>query len=94
MENTKKDNSGPINVNGSVTPITRKPIEQITADKWSTMTTGELYEQRSFLQSRLHLVTANSGHPDTIAQMQLGLNRIDAFIAAGDNNDSATMGLI
>lgn len=88
MEN--KNDNGPIDVNGDWTPITKKPIDQIDATQWGEMNIGELWDQRVFLQNRLNLVLNNSGHPDTIKAMQMGLANLDAHIQLKSINQSTT----
>jgi len=55
MENKK----GPIDVNGDVTPISKKPVDQIDAVQWPDMNLGALWDQRTSLQTRLNIVLNN-----------------------------------
>lgn len=95
-EKEKDDFNRPIGMSDTVTPFTKKPIDQIDANAWHTMSAGDLCDQRSFLYSRMQIVISSSGHPDTIAQMQRGLNTLDAIIDDKNRNtlDNSTMGLI
>lgn len=87
--NTTEDqqSNGIITSDSKFTPITNKPIPQIDADDWANLSINELYDQQSFLHTRLNIVAQNSGHPDIMAQMRLGIARIEAIIQA-KNQDS------
>ena len=80
-----ENKNGPIDVNGDVTPITKQPIEQVDASSWPELSLSDLYDQRTALQTRINMVYANSGHPDTIIQMKRGLASIDYFISQKNN---------
>lgn len=81
MENKEDDFNRPITMDDVVTPISKKPIEQIDAELWPDMDIGELWDQKTFLQTRHNSLVAASGHPAIIAQMQIGLDNLDAIIA-------------
>lgn len=98
MENNK-NNNGPVDVNGDVTPITKKTVEQVDASQWNDMNIGELWDQRVFIQNRLNMVLNNSGHPDTIKALQNGLGQLDTIIHIksinrADNTSSTAIGLL
>lgn len=73
------DTGKPIQVDGEVTPVTKKPIQQIKASDWHTMTSNDLYEQRSILQSRMQ-IAAQLGNQSLLQQLQIGVAHIDALI--------------
>ena len=80
MEKNMKDKLGPVNVNGDITPITRKPIAQLNADDWKDLTADELFEQRNALLTRMQQVQQMSLDPSVFRQMQLGLQHIDSLL--------------
>lgn len=74
-----KEWEGAVPVNGDITPITRRPIDQIDSSTWETLSTAELMEQRNALVSRMNLVQS-MGNANMIAAMQRGLMYIDALL--------------
>lgn len=82
--------NGPIDVNGNITPITKQPVESIDAAAWPKMNNSELLDQRMALQNRLNIVQSSFGHPDTIMQMQRGLQHLDQIIQANSYNTRAS----
>lgn len=98
MENTESldDYNRPITMEDVVTPITKQPIEQIDANLWPSMDINELWEQKTFLQTRYSNLAA-SGHPAILSQMQQGLLTLDQLISSktpttpGDTNGSGLL---
>ena len=72
---------GAVNVNGDMTPITRKPIEQIDSSEWHKLSTAQLHDQRIVLQNRMYSVANLPNGAAMYAQMQKGLAQLDAIIA-------------
>lgn len=79
MSDKYKDLEGSVPVNGDITPISRKPIDQIDSSEWANMTTAELIEQRNALQSRINLALS-MGQAQLIPTMQRGLLFVDALL--------------
>ncbi len=73
------DTGKPIQVDGEITPVTKRPIQQIKADEWGKMTVNDLYEQRSVLQNRVY-VAAQIGNSALMQQLQIGVAHLDALI--------------
>jgi len=67
---------GAVNVAGSVTPITRRPVTQINAEEWGNMGRTELFNQRQALDQRLSYAMQR-GDPAMIAALQQGLAVLD-----------------
>lgn len=83
-----KNIEGAVPVDGDITPITRRKIDQIDASKWPEMSIFELTEQRTMLQNRIY-AASSGGNQSIISQLYAGLNQLDALIhlrgqAAGD----------
>ena len=78
MAETQNTN-GAISVNDDITPISKQPIQQVHADKWSDMSITELWEQRTTINNRLDYAL-QLGHADMIKQIQRGLLQLDQLI--------------
>lgn len=63
---------GAVPVNGDITPISRKPIDQIDSRDWEDMPFEALSEQYTMLQNRIYVVES-MGRPDMLKQMKQGL---------------------
>lgn len=74
---TIKDFVGSVNVNADITPVSRKPIEQIDAGRWSEMTIDELSTQHTLLSNRM---VAAAGNLAITQQIQRGLYQLEALI--------------
>lgn len=72
-----QDLEGAVNVNGTVTPISRQPITTVTSDKWGTMGRTELFNQRQAMDARL-AYASQIGNPEMIKALQAGIAQIDA----------------
>ena len=81
--------TGPISVDGDITPITKQPIDSIDASLWPDMDIADLHDQRVFLQNRLNIVLSNAAHPDVINQMNRGMQMIDQMIASKHTEDAS-----
>lgn len=75
-----KDIEGAVPVNGDITPITRKKIEQVDSSQWNEMTVSELYDQRIILSNRMSQASM-SGNPAILQQIECGLRALDAIIS-------------
>lgn len=75
----RKKIEGPVNIEGNVTPITRREIPQVDAQRWNEMNVNELYDQRSVLYSRM-VIASQMGSAPLLQQLQQGVSQIDAFI--------------
>lgn len=80
----------PIDVSGNRTPISKTPVQQIRADKWASMTTQELFEQKSILDSRL-VAAAQVGSVTIMRQIQQGISQIQEIITQKSSNDTRLM---
>jgi len=80
-----------VDMNSTETPITRRPIEQIDATQWPTMSTSELIDKRQLLNNRM--VRAQSmGALHISDQIYKFLRALDEIIA--DRPDSDEMHLV
>jgi hypothetical protein len=80
-----KDWEGAVPVNGNITPITRRPIEQIDSSTWEKLSTSELIDQRNALIERMN-IARSMGNANMIATMQQGLMYIDALLQERESN--------
>lgn len=74
-----KELEGSYSVNGDVTPITHKPIDQLDATEWVNMTDGELIDQRQALYNRMVLAQSN-GMGAYVPAMKQGLLMLDQLL--------------
>lgn len=63
-----------------VTPITRRPIEQIDASQWLSMTTAELIDQRTVLNNRM-ILAQSMGATHMSDQIYKHLRMLDEMIS-------------
>ncbi len=77
---------GAVDVNGDKTPITRKPIELVSADEWATMSLGELQQQKGILQARMNIAASHS--PQLLPAMRKGIAQLDAIIGSIYTDDT------
>jgi len=69
----------PVDVNGTITPITRQPITQIDASDWDTMNVSQLHEHLVILEKRL-MYAQQIGHYDMTTQISRGINQLRGLI--------------
>lgn len=74
-----KNIEGAVPVDGDITPITRRKIDQIDAANWSSMSVNELTDQRIILQNRI-IAAQCSGNGSLISQLRMGLAQLDGLI--------------
>jgi len=86
MSDKYKDLEGSVPVNGDITPITRRPIDQLDASEWENMTTAELVGQRNALYNRITLAQS-MGQLQMVPAMQRGLNYLDAILQERNANE-------
>lgn len=86
MSNKYKDLEGAVPVNGDITPITRKPIDQINSSDWDDMTTAELVDQRNSLFNRITLAQS-MGQLQLVPEMNRGLTHLDAIIKLRESTE-------
>lgn len=72
-------NNKPHTVDGDVEPISGKPIQQVDAQDWDSMSVSKLFEQRNVLTERMQFALS-SGHPEIAKQVQLGIHKINFLI--------------
>lgn len=70
----------PIDVSSNKTPITKKDVQQVRADKWHEMSVSELYDQKGILDGRL-VAAAQLGNFNLLRQVQMGIDAINEIIA-------------
>ncbi len=69
----------PVYVNSDITPITNKPISQVTADKWPEMNVMQLHQQLQILQER-YLSALSCVNIEISNQVNRGPLHIHSFI--------------
>jgi len=69
-----------VDENSKITPISKKEILDVHADKWDTMSLSELYQQKSIMEERLFAVLSFCDNPDVLNQIKMGMNRLAAII--------------
>ena len=69
----------PVDVNSDITPITRKPISQVTADKWPDMNAMQLHQQLEILQERF-LSAQSCGNIEIANQVNRGILQLQLLI--------------
>lgn len=72
-----------------LTPITKKPIQQVQSDQWRDMSVSELWDQRAILMQRLGYAS-QFGHPSMIQQISIGIEMLDALIDSKSNTTNET----
>lgn len=77
-----KNLEGSFSVNGTETPITHQPIDQIDASQWHELPSSKLYDHRIALQNRAMMVMNMPNGAAMAAQIQRGINQIDAILAS------------
>lgn len=68
---------GSVPVDGDITPITRKDIDQIDSSRWPEMTLNELLDQRTILTNRIFAAQNNTS---VVTQMKRGLAALEGLI--------------
>jgi hypothetical protein len=76
-----KEYTGSVSVEANVTPITRKPVNQVTPDQWENMVLQDLWEQKAFLLKRYYIVQA-AGQQYLMTPIQTGIDTITEIITA------------
>jgi hypothetical protein len=82
----KEDVEGAVNVNDDITPITRQPIDQVSADEWSTASVAELQAQLATLSRRAQMA-AEIGNHSMLIQLNRGITRLKAIVKSKSNDD-------
>lgn len=72
MSEKYKHLEGAVNVNGDLTPITRRPIDKINATDWEDMSFEALSHEYTKLTNRIELAN-RMGRADMVNQMNKGL---------------------
>ena len=80
-----KELEGCVNVNDDVTPITRRPIEQLDSTLWPDMPTPQLIDQRTILFNRI-VDAQRVGATHMADQMMIALKVLDAMLEERDDN--------
>jgi len=71
--------TGSVSINADVTPVTRQKIDQVSPEKWGTMTIEQLWDQRIILANRA-VKALQSGNSNIAQQIQLGVNSLDELL--------------
>jgi len=87
--NKKEEKNAPIDVNGSITPITKQEVPLVLPDQWSSMSISELYQQLNILQDRL-TAAYELKQFRLIPQIQQGIDKINIFIKNKPHDKSAS----
>ena len=69
----------PVDVNSDITPITRKPISQVTADQWQDMNVMQLHQQLEILQER-YLSAQSCDNIQIAEQVNRGILQLQLLI--------------
>jgi hypothetical protein len=77
----------PVDVAGNKTPITKKDVQQVRADRWHEMSVSELYDQKGILDGRL-VAAAQLGNFNLLRQVQMGIDAINEVIAQKASTDT------
>ena len=85
-----KDLTGAVSVEADVTPTLRQKIEQVDSTDWSELSSQELWEQRSTLQTRM-VYAHQSNHPEMVPQIQRGIDRIDELLRLNEPKNAKNM---
>ena len=72
MSEKYKHLEGAVPVNGDITPITRKPVDQINALEWEHMSFEQLSDEYTKLATRIETVRG-MGRADLVTQMDRGM---------------------
>jgi len=69
----------PIQVDGKITPISKKEIQPVDSSQWNSLNLIQLYEQMSILQQRL-MMSHQGGSIDIVKQIERGINQLQEII--------------
>ena len=69
----------PVDVNGDITPITRKEVPQVDSTQWSGLHPSQLQEQLNILEKRMAFAQ-QIGHEEMIKQIRRGINELRLWI--------------
>lgn len=89
---SEKRRTGPISVTDDVTPITQQKVELVDATLWSQMSLTQLWDQRTILESRMLMASAQN--PSMAVAMKKGLAQLDAIIQHKFNEQDDDMKLL
>ena len=85
-----KELTGAVSVDADVTPTLRKKIDQVDSHVWAKLSSAELWEQRSTLQTRIGYAH-QSNHPEIIPQIQRGIDIIDELLRRKEPENAKNM---
>lgn len=81
----KQELEGEVN-NPKLTPITKRAISEVHADRWNTMTIMELYDQKVILDNRMY-IACQIGNSALIQQLQMGIGHLTNIINQKSDQD-------
>lgn len=91
MSEKYKHLEGAVNVNGDLTPITRRPVDQICSVDWEEMSFEALSHEYTKLTNRIELAN-RMGRSDMVGQMNRGLKYLLQLIdSKRPTEDSVTL---
>lgn len=82
MQENKTD--GPIEIDASITPITKREVQVVDQSLWPTMQVHDLYDQLIILQQR-YFAMLDMGKGQIADQLQFGIKQLEALIAYKQN---------
>lgn len=86
IQQLAKEYEGSYDVNGDVTPITRKKVELVDSSRWDNLSVTDLHGQRAILAQRLML--AQSHHPEMAKMIQMGIVHLDQMIMTKSSDET------
>ena len=75
-----KDLEGAFPVDGPVTPITHRPIEQVNAEMWEQLSISQLTDQLATLRSRLIMIQTSGADVQIVRALELGILKLELLI--------------
>lgn len=75
----------PIQVDGKITPITKKEIQSVDSSQWNSLNLIQLYEQMSVLQQRL-MLSSQMGNEALVKQIERGIKQLQEIIDSKGSN--------
>ena len=78
--------TGAVNVNADITPITRRPIDQVDSSEWKDCPVSELNEQLATLSKRAGIAN-HIGNPALLTQLNRGIAQLKHLIKEKSNDD-------
>ena len=85
-----KDLTGAVSVEADVTPTLRQKIDKVDAHEWAELSSQELWEQRTTLQTRM-IYAHQSNHPEIVPQIQRGIDIIDELLRRNEPKNAENM---